>query len=83
MFGAGCFWGVQESFDAIEGVASTEVGYSGGTHPNPTYQQVCRGDTGHAEVVLITYDPEQVSYDKLVDVFWTAHDPTQIGRAHV
>ena len=80
MFGAGCFWGVEAAFVDVEGVADTEVGYSGGHLANPTYQQVCAGRTGHAEVVLVTYDPARVTYDKLLEVFWRVHDPTQHHR---
>ncbi|MGI8631659.1 MAG: peptide-methionine (S)-S-oxide reductase MsrA [Solirubrobacterales bacterium] len=80
MFGAGCFWGVEETFRAVEGVQDVTVGYSGGDMPDPGYEAVCRGDTGHAEVVLVEYDPAQVDYERLVDVFWEAHDPTQVNR---
>ena len=76
-FGAGCFWGVEAAFRQIEGVTRTRVGYSGGTLENPTYQDVCSRRTGHAEVVEVTYDPERVSYEKLLDVFWHKHDPTR------
>lgn len=69
IFAAGCFWGVQAAFDAVPGVWSTRVGYTGGSAVNPSYEQVCRGNTGHAEAVEIAYDPEQVSYDELLDVF--------------
>ena len=79
-FGAGCFWGVEAAFRQIEGVKRTRVGYSGGTLENPTYEDVCSHTTGHAEVVEVTYDPEQVSYDELLDVFWHKHDPTQLNR---
>jgi len=79
-FGAGCFWGVEESFRQIPGVLDTSVGYLGGLTQNPTYQDVCSDETGHAEVVQITYDPARVSYDQLVDAFWEAHDPTTLNR---
>ena len=79
-FGAGCFWGVEVTFAEIPGVTSTSVGYAGGTHPNPTYYDVCRGDTGHTEVVRVTFDPERVSYETLLDAFWECHDPTQVNR---
>lgn len=79
-FGAGCFWGVEEAFRRIDGVADTAVGYSGGTAKNPTYKDVCRGRTGHAEVVELQYDPAKVSYEKLLEVFWSVHDPTQLNR---
>ena len=80
MFGAGCFWGVEETFRVLDGVVATEVGYSGGTTDNPSYEQVCSKTTGHAEVVRIDYDPEKVSLDKLLDIFWKSHDPTQVNR---
>jgi peptide-methionine (S)-S-oxide reductase len=79
-FGAGCFWGVEAAFRQIEGVTKTEVGYEGGNLVNPTYEDVCSHKTGHAEVVEVTYDPEQVSYDELLGVFWGKHDPTQLNR---
>lgn len=79
-FGAGCFWGVEETFRAIPGVLSTEVGYLGGTLENPTYEDVCSGVTGHAEVVQVTYDPSVVSYAALLDAFWENHDPTTLDR---
>jgi peptide-methionine (S)-S-oxide reductase len=79
-FGAGCFWGVEAAFRQIEGVTKTRVGYSGGTLENPTYEDVCSHTTGHAEVVEVTYDPERVSYEQLLDVFWRKHDPTQLNR---
>jgi len=79
-FAAGCFWGVQATFAQIEGVVDTTVGYCGGTLKNPTYKNVCCGDTGHAEVVRIKYDPAKVSYEKLLDVFWSIHDPTTLNR---
>jgi peptide-methionine (S)-S-oxide reductase len=79
-FGAGCFWGVEASFRQVEGVTKTEVGYEGGTLDRPTYEDVCSHTTGHAEVVQVTYDPERISYDELLDVFWEEHDPTQLNR---
>ena len=79
-FGAGCFWGVEAAFRQVEGVTATRVGYSGGTLDNPTYEDVCSHTTGHAEVVEVTYDPEKVSYDELLEVFWRKHDPTQLNR---
>jgi peptide-methionine (S)-S-oxide reductase len=79
-FGAGCFWGVEAAFRQLEGVTKTEVGYEGGTLANPTYEDVCSHATGHAEVVEVTYDPEQLSYEQLLDVFWAKHDPTQLNR---
>ncbi|MEK6846867.1 MAG: peptide-methionine (S)-S-oxide reductase MsrA [Nanoarchaeota archaeon] len=80
MFGAGCFWGVEEAFRNILGVVATEVGYAGGDVGGATYEQVCLNKTGHAEVVLITFDPSKVQYKKLLDVFWRIHDPTQLNR---
>ena len=79
-FGAGCFWGVEAAFARVPGVRSTAVGYAGGELARPTYHQVCSGCTGHAEVVLVEYDPEQVSYRQLLEVFWAEHDPTQLNR---
>jgi len=79
-FGAGCFWGVEAAFRRIEGVTATRVGYAGGGVDNPTYEQVCRHDTGHAEVVEVTYDDEKVPYEQLLAVFWAEHDPTQVNR---
>ncbi len=77
MFGMGCFWGAERKFWETPGVYTTAVGYAGGFTPNPTYQEVCSGRTGHAEVVLVVFDPAQVSYDQLLKVFWENHDPTQ------
>lgn len=79
-FGAGCFWGVEETFRKMKGVTSTAVGYSGGTNTNPSYRDVCTGQTGHAEVVQVEYDPAQVSYEDLLAVFWSCHDPTTMNR---
>lgn len=80
IFAAGCFWGVQTTFDAVPGVWSTRVGYTGGSTVNPSYEQVCRGNTGHAEAVEIAYDPEQISYDELLDIFFSIHNPTTRDR---
>ena len=77
VFAMGCFWGAERRFWETPGVWSTAVGYAGGTTPNPTYEEVCSGLTGHTEVVLVVYDPEVVSYQRLLEVFWEAHDPTQ------
>jgi peptide-methionine (S)-S-oxide reductase len=79
-FGAGCFWGVEAAFRLIPGVVDAAVGYEGGTTANPTYQDVCSDETGHAEVVEVTFDPSRVPYEKLLDVFWENHDPTQLNR---
>jgi peptide-methionine (S)-S-oxide reductase len=79
-FGAGCFWGVEAAFRRIEGVRATAVGYAGGHLDQPTYKDVCYKGTGHAEVVEVDYDPDVVSYEALLDVFWDSHDPTQLNR---
>jgi len=77
VFGLGCFWGAERVFWQAPGVYTTAAGYAGGFTPNPTYQEVCSGQTGHAEVVLVVYDPEQTSYEELLRLFWENHDPTQ------
>ena len=80
IFGAGCFWGVEDAFRAVKGVKDAIVGYSGGTVPDPGYEAVCRGDTAHAEVVEVTFDRDEVLYDELLDVFWSIHEPTTLNR---
>ncbi len=79
-FGAGCFWGVEETFRKIDGVTSAAVGYAGGRTENPTYEDVCSHETGHAEVVEIEFDPAKVSYRQLLEVFWSNHNPTTLNR---
>ncbi|MBP7145805.1 MAG: peptide-methionine (S)-S-oxide reductase MsrA [Methanoculleus sp.] len=79
-FGAGCFWGIEETFREVHGVVDTAVGFMGGSTENPTYPDVCTGKTGHTEVVQVTYDPGEVSYRDLLNVFWNAHDPTTLNR---
>ncbi len=79
-FGAGCFWGVEAAFRRLPGVQSTAVGYMGGQVSNPSYEVVCSDQSGHAEVVEIEFDPEQVSYEALLETFWNCHDPTQVNR---
>lgn len=79
-FGAGCFWGVESAFREVDGVVDAAVGYAGGHTEKPTYEEVCSGRTGHAEVVRVEYDPDRVSYDDLLEVFWRIHDPTQVDR---
>ena len=77
MFGAGCFWGIEEAFRAVPGVVDVAVGYSGGVKDHPTYEEVCTGATGHAEVVAVEFDETQVDYETLLATFWHCHDPTQ------
>lgn len=79
-FAAGCFWGVEELFRTTAGVVETAVGYMGGAAENPTYQQVCTGETGHAEVVVLTFDPAVISYAQLLEKFWAKHNPTTLNR---
>lgn len=79
-FGAGCFWHVEDIFQKTKGVKSTQVGYIGGKLTNPTYEEVCTDKTGHAEAVQIEYDPTEISYDELLQIFWTNHDPTSLNR---
>jgi peptide-methionine (S)-S-oxide reductase len=79
-FGAGCFWGVEAAFRRLDGVTATAVGYAGGHTDDPSYREVCSHTTGHAEVVEVTYDPDRISYDELLGVFWAEHDPTQLNR---
>ena len=80
VFGAGCFWGIEEAFRQVEGVVETAVGYAGGTTQNPDYRQVCSGATGHAEVVQVDYDPARVTFGELLALFWEIHDPTTLNR---
>jgi peptide-methionine (S)-S-oxide reductase len=79
-FGAGCFWGVEATFRELDGVVNAAVGYEGGHLLNPTYKDVCTDRTGHVEVVEVEYDPSKLSFDRLLEVFWDAHDPTQVNR---
>lgn len=79
-FGAGCFWCIEPAFQKINGVLSTSVGYAGGSFKDPTYEDVCTGQTGHAEVIQVEYDPSKISYDELLNVFWNNHDPTTLNR---
>jgi peptide-methionine (S)-S-oxide reductase len=79
-FGAGCFWCVEAVFQQIEGVVKVESGYSNGTAKNPSYKEVCTGNTGHAEVVQVTFDPKKVSFDTILEIFWKTHDPTTLNR---
>ncbi|MDA1330095.1 MAG: peptide-methionine (S)-S-oxide reductase MsrA [Chloroflexi bacterium] len=80
VFGAGCFWGVEHAFNKLDGVSEAVSGFMGGDVADPSYQLVCTGETGHVEVVEVTYDPEVVSYADLLDTFWAVHDPTQLNR---
>lgn len=80
IFGAGCFWGVEAAFRQVDGVVETAVGYSGGQTSEPTYHEVCSGQTGHAEVLRVVFEPERVSYEALLKLFWQVHDPTQVNR---
>lgn len=80
MFGAGCFWGIEATFRAVKGVSKIEVGYAGGDKDNATYEEVCAGNTGHAEVVRVEFDPGTVSFGELLDVFWGCHNPTTLNR---
>lgn len=79
-FGMGCFWGAEHTFKNVYGVISTVVCYMGGSYENPTYEDVCTGKTGHAEVVQVSYDPEKISYERLLEIFWENHDPTALNR---
>lgn len=79
-FGAGCFWGVEAAFREIDGVVDAAVGYSGGNTEDPTYKDVCRGDTAHAEVVQVRFDPARVTYEQLLELFWSIHNPTTLNR---
>lgn len=79
-FAAGCFWGIEATFRGVNGVTETAVGYSGGTTPDPSYEEVCGGRSGHAEAVQLAYDPAQVSYEQLLELFWSIHDPTTKDR---
>ena len=79
-FAAGCFWGVEAAFQNVKGIVSTQAGYSGGITIRPTYKDICTDTTGHAEVVQVEYDPEQISYEELLDIFWKCHDPTLLNR---
>lgn len=78
--GAGCFWCVEAVFERLDGVQSVVSGYAGGSKPNPTYEEVCSGETGHAEVAQITFDPAKISYEQILNIFWQSHDPTTLNR---
>ena len=80
IFAAGCFWGVELNFSKVEGIQETRVGYTGGDSPDPTYQEICAKNTGHAEAIEITYDPEVISYPQLLERLWDFHDPTTLNR---
>ena len=79
-FGAGCFWGIEETFRRLKGVKQTAVGYTGGHFKNPTYEDVCSGETGHAEAIQVQFDPAEISYEDLLEVFWKCHNPTTLNR---
>lgn len=83
MLGAGCFWGVEHELKKLDGIHDVSVGYAGGTTKNPSYQQVCTGDTGHAEVALVEYDPNTVNLDLILEKFWEIHDPTSLNKQGV
>ena len=80
LFGAGCFWGVEEKFRKLPGVIRTEVGYSGGVTKNPSYEDICKGNTNHAEVVFIEYNKDEISFEELLANFWSCHNPTTLNR---
>ena len=82
-FGAGCFWGVEEEFRKLHGVISTKVGYLGGNKDNPSYEEICSDETGHAEVVEVTFDCEKINYEQLLNLFWNIHNPTKLNRQGV
>ncbi len=83
IFGAGCFWSVEQDFIETKGVVDTKVGYTGGATSNPTYKEVCRGDTGHAEAINVTFDESIISYEQILQTFWKTHDPTHVNRQGV